>query len=85
MSTSNLAAYPESTANYSYTENVCRAALALIAAVLALTPFQPNTKAAHPIPADYANVEARNELYRLAKEVEPIMPNQAAELRYFAR
>lgn len=84
MSKSNVATYPEANAGYSYLENVFRAALALIAAALAVTPLQPQTKTVEAT-SDYVNVQARKELYRLAKEVEPIMPNQAAELRYLAR
>jgi hypothetical protein len=85
MFRSNLATYPETNAGYSYVENVFRAAFALIAAILAVTPFQSNANTAKPAASDYADTQTRAELYRLAREVESISPNQAAELRYLAR
>lgn len=86
MFRSNLAAYPAAEAGASsYVENVCRATLALFAAILAIAPVQSESKAAKPADSDRAGTQARDELYRLARDMESAMPNQAAELRYLAR
>jgi hypothetical protein len=76
MFNSNVATYPAVEAgSSSYLDNLWQATLSLFAAVFAVAPAQSESGA----------VQARAELFRLAGKIESTMPNQAAELRYFAR
>jgi hypothetical protein len=59
----------------SYLDDLWRATRSLFAAVLAIAPHKSGSN----------GDETREELFRLAGEIERMMPNQAAELRYLAR
>jgi hypothetical protein len=80
----NEATYPAADADPSYVGNLCRATLALFAAIFP-SPVRSGSASAKPAVSNCMGVKARNELCRLAREMESTMPNQAAELRYLSR
>jgi hypothetical protein len=76
MFRSNGATYPAMDVDSSsYLDNLWRATRSLFSAVLAIAPLKCGSN----------GDETREELFRLAGEIERMMPNQAAELRYLAR
>lgn len=67
----------------SYTENLGHAARSFLAALLAIDPDDfHSTRASKEGRKEADPMETFAELDQLAREFEPIMPNQAAELRY---
>jgi hypothetical protein len=84
MFKSRLATYPDANVRPSYLENVTRAALALVTAILAIAPVKSEAAAPKPAMSDHARAKRADELIRLAQEFEATMPSQAAELRFLA-
>lgn len=82
MLNANLASYPYVSPTPSYTENLGRAARDFIAALLAVDPANFSASRAKHGYAESDPAEIHAELDRLARKFDPIMPSQAAELRY---
>ncbi len=72
------ATYPLNAQSSDYLGNLARAARAFVAALLAVKP------AAETPMSDAERLRTRKHLLSLASSFDASLPNQAAELRYFA-
>jgi hypothetical protein len=82
MFNANFASYPYVSPVNSYSENLGRAARSFIAALLAIDPGKVDADPSSTKVIANDNEAAYEEVESLARRFAPIMPNQAAELRY---
>jgi len=82
MAKLNSGDYRNQGKSISYAENVGRTGLAFLGALISISHFEeaPEKKCSYP----GSWIGHANEVYRLADQMESIMPDQAAELRYLA-
>lgn len=87
MSSSNLATLSPSAFGGTYIQNLGVASRVFIAALLAVKPNAPVGSAVaqqQPALSERDRFKSILEMNRLARDFDSAMPNQAAELRYFA-
>lgn len=80
----NLATYPYISVGNTYGQNLGRAARVFLAALLAVEPAKFEAKSKPKKLSESEQADGVDELNRLARHFDPIMPTQSAELRYLA-
>ena len=84
MSSANLSVSNYAPAGASYVENLGNATRAFVAALLAVKPETPAAAQVKAKLSERNRMKSIIKLNRLAAQLDSSMPNQAAELRYFA-